>query len=130
MEGQPLPLADVVIEAVGTLGAIKTAIRQTRPGGTVVLMGNPSGQISLSQDVYWRILRKQLRLTGTWNSSYSQAGPSDCREVRDALAEGRISVKPLISHCVDQTQLPAGLEIMREHRQPYCKILTIWNEPG
>lgn len=122
-----LPLFDVTIEAVGTPSAINMAIQQTRPEGQVVLMGNPSGQIPLEQDVYWRILRKQIHLTGTWNSSYKSADKSDWQEVCEAMESGKICVKPLISHCLCQEQLQTGLEIMRQHKEPYCKIMTLWN---
>ena len=50
---------DVVIEAVGSPKSIDTAIQSVIPGGTLLLMGNPSGNIELSQNTYWRILRKQ-----------------------------------------------------------------------
>lgn len=128
VEGQGLPLFDVTLEAVGTPAAIETAILQTRPGGRIILMGNPSGDIPLPQATYWRILRKQLTLTGTWNSSYDSIGPSDWSEVCDALNRGTVSVKPLISHRVKQTQLMDGLELMRDRKEPYCKIMSLWND--
>lgn len=59
-----------VIEAVGSAQALEESLSLTAPGGKLVLMGNPDGPRTLSQDLYWRILRKQLTLTGTWNSSY------------------------------------------------------------
>lgn len=127
VEGQELPLFDVTLEAVGTPAAIETAIQQTQPGGRIILMGNPSGEIPLAQDTYWRILRKQISLTGTWNSSYDGISPSDWTEVCDALSEGAVSVKPLISHQVSQEELMTGLELMRDRKEPYCKIMSLWN---
>ncbi len=55
---------DFVLEAVGSPTAISTAITMTSPGGNLILMGNPSGDILLKQDIYWKILRKQLHLFG------------------------------------------------------------------
>lgn len=128
VEEQELPLFDVTLEAVGTPAAIKKAVLQTSPGGRIILMGNPSEMISLPQDVYWRILRKQLTLTGSWNSAYDSIGPSDWSEVCKALDRKAVSVKPLISHRVKQRRLMEGLELMRDKKEPYCKVMSVWNE--
>ena len=39
--------ADVVVEAVGTPQAVSSAVLLARPGGSIVLMGNPSGRCFL-----------------------------------------------------------------------------------
>lgn len=119
---------DFVLEAVGTPGSISEAISITAPGSTALLMGNPSGDIQLSQDVYWRILRKQLTVKGTWNSKYDGSNPSDWTEALNAIATHSIDVLPLISHRFKQEDLKEGLNLMHEHKQPYCKVMTIWNE--
>ena len=119
---------DVVIEAVGNPKSIDLAIQSVSPGGTLVLMGNPSGDISLSQNTYWRILRKQLLLKGTWNSSYDGKNPSDWTEVVEALEKREIKVEHLISHCFDQDNLKEGLDLMFLHKESYCKVMTVWNK--
>ena len=91
-------------------------------------MGNPEGDITLKQDTYWRILRKQLLVTGTWNSSYEAGEPCDWTEVKEALAEHSLCVSNLISHVFSQEELWDGLQLMREHKEPYCKVMTVWNE--
>ena len=118
---------DVVLEAVGTPESVDLALNMVRPGGTVVLMGNPSGDILLTQNTYWRILRKQLIVKGTWNSFYDGAEPSDWTDAIEALAKGEVEVKSLISHTFPQERLMDGLQLMRDHKEPYCKIMTTWN---
>lgn len=118
---------DVVLEAVGTPESVDLALNIVRPGGIVVLMGNPSGDIMLNQNTYWRILRKQLIVKGTWNSFYDGADPSDWTDAIEALAKGEVEVKSLISHTFPQDRLMDGLQLMRDHKEPYCKIMTIWN---
>lgn len=119
---------DVVLEAVGTVSAINMAISATVPSGRLVLMGNPSCDIILSQDVYWRILRKQIFLKGTWNSSYDGKNVSDWTEAVKALHNKEIDIASLISHLFSQEELAKGLNLVLEHQEPYCKIMTIWNE--
>lgn len=118
---------DRVIEAVGTPQAIETAISTASPGATVVLMGNPSGDITVGKSVYWRILRKQITIVGTWNSSFDGVEHSDWTEVRDALVSKTIEAENLISHVYPQERLMEGMALMNEHSEPYCKVMTIWN---
>ena len=118
---------NVVLEAVGTPESVDLALNIVRPGGTVVLMGNPSGDILLTQNTYWRILRKQLVVKGTWNSFFDGAEPSDWTDAIEALANGEVEVKSLISHTFSRDRLMVGLQLMRDHKEPYCKIMITWN---
>ena len=119
---------DFVLEAVGTPSAVTMAINAAKPGGTVLLMGNPSGDILLKQDVYWRILRKQLTIKGTWNSSYDGSIDSDWTEAVRSIEKKEIDVELLVSHYFAQEHLKDGLQLMLEHKRTYCKVMTIWNE--
>lgn len=118
---------DFVLEAVGTPDAIELAVSSALPGGTILLMGNPSGDINFSQELYWRILRKQLVLKGTWNSIYDGCFPSDWTDAVNALANNELEVEALISHIFTQDKLFDGLKLMYSHNEPYCKVMTIWN---
>lgn len=118
---------DFVLEAVGSSEAVDTAIAVTRRGGRMVLMGNPVNDILLSQTTYWKILRKQLRVSGTWNSSYDGINSSDWTEAVDALANHEIEANSLITHRFNQDELMTGLLLMKQHEEPYCKVMTLWN---
>lgn len=113
---------DRVIEAVGSAQALEESLLLTAPGGTLVLMGNPDGPRTLAQDLYWRILRKQLTLTGTWNSSYGGAD-SDWTEALRAMAEGSLKAEAVVSHTVEKGELMRALAVMRNRQEPYCKII-------
>jgi len=116
---------DRVVEAVGTARALEESLMLTAPGGRLVLMGNPDGPRALSQDLYWRILRKQLTLTGTWNSSYGGEN-SDWEEAVRAMAEERLRSEAVVSHILKAGCLMDGLAIMRDWVEPYCRIVTKW----
>lgn len=122
------PRTEIVIEAVGTSDAIGEAIDHVHPGGSVVLIGNPAGDIGLSQDVYWKILRKQIQLIGTWNSSYGDENTSDWIESVEMLTKGSINEAALITHIYEQDSLMDGLKLMEQHKEPYCKVMTVWND--
>ena len=117
---------DRVIEAVGTPEAVEQAVLSAKAEGRIVFMGNPSGDITLKQDVYWSILRKQLTITGTWNSSYESCEKCDWTDAVSAISSGKINVRALISHSIDKEDLDKGLKIMRDHSEPYCRIISRW----
>lgn len=98
-----------------------------KAGGRLVLTGNPEGEIDLNQNTYWRILRKQLHIAGTWNSSYEKNHDCDWSEVKSALENHEIKASALISHFYQQDDLKAGMALMHDHKQPYCKVMTLWN---
>ena len=116
---------DRVIEAVGSARALEESLLLIKPGGRLVLMGNPDGARTLSQDLYWRILRKQLTLTGTWNSSYG-GEDSDWAHAVTAMENGGLRTDALASRVLEQRELAEGLAAMREGVEPYCKLILEW----
>ena len=114
---------DRVIEAVGSAQALEESLALAAPGGRLVLMGNPDGPRTLSQDMYWRILRKQLTLIGTWNSSYG--GPdSDWMETVRAMEIGVLQTIVVVSCVVAKEDLPRSLDIMRGKMEPFTRIIA------
>lgn len=118
---------DVVIEAVGSNASISLSIQIVKSGGKVVLMGNPTSNVLFTQNVYWEILRKQLLVIGTWNSSYDGSSESDWTEAIDAIINKKIVVKNLISHKYSKSKLLEGLQLMKTHKETYCKVITLWD---
>ena len=114
---------DRVIEAVGSSAALEESLTLAAPGGRVVLMGNPDGSKTLAQNVYWQILRKQLTLSGTWNSSHGGVD-SDWEASVRAIAQGALGVEKIVTHIVDQDDLPQALHMMRSRTGPFCKIVV------
>lgn len=115
--------ADIFFECIGKSDTISAAIELTAPMGTVVLVGNPYGNVSLDKAVYWKILRNQLTVRGCWNSSFTQEEADDWHYVLERLAQGRIQPERLITHQFPFEQLPRGLEIMRDKKEEYVKVM-------
>lgn len=119
---------DNVIEAVGSKVSISQAIDIVKPGGTIVLMGNPTGDINLEKATYWKILRKQIKIIGTWNSKYDGENDSDWTDVKRILVDGNIDFSSLITHRFDSKHLIDALCLMKNHTEPYCKVMVNWKE--
>jgi len=120
--------ADLVVEAAGSPVTFEQAMHAARPLGRVVLMGNPAGDMKLTQKGYWAILRKQLVVTGTWNSAYSDLPRNEWRLVLDALAAGQLDLKPLITHRVGLAGLYDAMVMMRDRAVFTNKILYVPQE--
>lgn len=121
---------DCVLEAVGTNETIANAITIAKPFGEIVLMGNPISDLNLAQNTYWRVLRKQLCIKGTWNSYYDRNMTNEWQTVLKGLSTKRIVVDPLVTHLFDQDKLIDGLKLMRDKKVSYCKVMTLWNMEG
>jgi L-iditol 2-dehydrogenase len=59
--------ADICLEGAGVSKTLEQCLFACRPFGKIVAMGNPVGSMNLSQKAYWELLRKQLKIMGTWN---------------------------------------------------------------
>ena len=117
--------ADIAIEAVGVQATACNCLESVASGGKVIFVGNPHGDFTFPQNTYWQILRKQLKIFGTWNSSYNNTPKSDWSIVVDALASGAINVKPLITHRYTLENMHEGLEIMRDNKEFYSKVMVV-----
>jgi L-iditol 2-dehydrogenase len=117
--------ADLVVEASGSTVALEQCMLTAKVFGNVVLMGNPEGNMSLSQQAYWAILRKQLKLHGTWNSSYSKIARSEWQLTLDFMASGKIDVKPLITHRVGLDGLFERMKAIRDRSEFSNKVLYL-----
>lgn len=119
--------SDIVIEGTGANQSLVNAILMCRSGGKIILMGNPLSDVSLQQKVYWQILRKQLVLSGTWNSSYGSS-KSDWAEAIGFISSGILELKPLISHLLQFNQLAEGINIIRDSGVFSNKVMLINDE--
>ncbi len=115
---------DMILDCVDTAESLQDALRLVKPAGQIVEVGNPKGDMHLQKDLYWKILRKQVHLTGTWNSSYRHDKQDDWNLVADYLANGKLHLTPLITHRLQFEELEKGLEIMR-HRADFCNKVLI-----
>lgn len=114
---------DVVMECVGRNVTVRHCIELTNPRGTVLLLGNPSGDMELPRNLYWRILRKQLTLRGTWNSAFTKDESDDWHYILGRLECGDIHPEQFITHRLRFTELEKGLEMMRDKTESYTKVL-------
>ncbi len=115
--------ADHYFECVGKNETIAQAVTLTAPGGRITLVGNPASDIGLPKDIYWKILRNQLIVSGTWNSSFTHDPSDDWHYVLQRLAQKKITPAPLISHRFSLDEAETGFLLMRDKKEEYEKIM-------
>jgi len=116
---------DTYFECVGRNETVTLGIECVAPGGRVVFVGNPASDMTLEKDVYWQILRKQLFLTGTWNSSFTGEDGDDWHEALRLLGTHAIDSMKVITHRLPLAELTKGLNIMRDKTEDFGKILAV-----
>ena len=114
---------DVFFECVGKNETLKQAVALTGAAGRIMLVGNPASDMTLEKEIYWKILRNQLTVMGTWNSSFTHSHEDDWHYVLEQLKTRRINPSEFITHRFPLEELDKGLEIMRDKKEDYGKVM-------
>lgn len=117
--------ADVFFECVGKNETVVQAVNLTAPAGKICLVGNPYSNMELDKATYWKILRNQITVEGTWNSSFTQEKEDDWHYVLDRLAQNKIQPSKLISHRYSLEDIEQGFRIMRDKTEDYIKVMAV-----
>jgi L-iditol 2-dehydrogenase len=105
---------DVALEAVGRTETIKSAIQSVRKGGTVLLVGNISPEVTIPLQV---VVSRQIRLQGSCASS------GEYPHAIELMAKGAINVKPLISAIAPLEDGPRWFERLYSHEPNLMKVV-------
>lgn len=115
---------DIVFEAVGTNESMENCILSTKNKGTIVAVGNPQDDLNLKKDVYWKVLRKQLIIKGTWNSDYSTK-QNDWKEVAELMKENNFPFKKLITNTYPLEESKEAFDLLQDREKAKIKITFI-----
>jgi L-iditol 2-dehydrogenase len=116
--------ADLALEAAGVPAAVEGCLLAAGTFGRVVLMGNPARNMDISQKAYWEILRKQLTLKGTWNSSYNDAH-NDWKLAIQCMERKVFDLSRLITHRFSLSECNRAFELARKRDEFWVKIMFI-----
>ena len=116
-------VVQVVMEASGANACLNQAIDKIAAFGRLMIVGNASGDMTITKDNYSKILRKQLIILGSWNSDYSKA-VNDWKDSVQAISEGRIKPEKLITN---KFLLQDGVQAfeMIKNKEFYNKIMVV-----
>lgn len=116
--------ADIVVECTGYGSVLCDCLNVAKRGGDILAVGNPHGDVQIDRDTYWKLLRKQLRITGTWNSSFTpEYDKDDWRDTINVISSGDLKPQEQITHRLQFNELHKGLEMMRDRSEYYNKVM-------
>lgn len=113
----------VFFDCVGKNEVLKQGIESLGAEGKLILVGNPASDVALEKNLYWKILRSQICLTGTWNSSFAHEEADDWHYVLKRLEEGKVKPEKMITHRMNFESFMRGFEIMHAKSEDYGKIM-------
>ncbi len=117
---------DVFFECVGSNEVAELAIDCAAPAGRVCFVGNPHSDMTFGKNTYWKILRNQLTVRGTWNSSYlgdEDGSKDDWHYVLERLENGSVHPGDLITQKYSLEDIRKGFELMRDKSEDYVKVM-------
>jgi L-iditol 2-dehydrogenase len=117
--------ADVIYEASGSPAALSQTIDAAKPRATVVLGGNQPQDASLPMTFVERLMRKELRVIGSF-MSYSAPWPGlEWRETVDIAQRGLLDARTMISHRLPLSKAPEVFEAIATHSFPHLKVVFL-----
>ena len=115
--------AHVCIEAAGVPQTFLYTLGSARRNGSVVLLGNPAADVMLPAPLISQLMRREVKIFGTWNSDFSISGNDDWQTALQAMAAGKLDLSPLITHEVPLTDSTEVLNMMKNKSEFYAKVL-------
>ena len=120
-------LCHCALEGTGASAALNNAVKSLLPNGRLVLMGNPFGDMNIERSVYSEILRREITMLGTWNSSYNDR-VNDWTAVAEEMSRGEMQFEPLITHRFPLSRCNEALEMMRDKKEFFTKVTFVTEE--
>lgn len=105
-----------VAEMSGHPSSFNRSVTVAKQGAKVLWLSNITDELLLSQKQVSQILRKELTLLGTWNSTFKKEGDDDWKDCLTLIINKDILPSQLVSHYVSLEELPDTLEKMYKHK--------------
>ena len=115
---------DWVVEASGDPNAYSTSLRIAKTGGKVIWMSNVLGDVKLQSSIVSSILRKELSIKGSWNSTYHPSRKSDWHETIKLMENG-ISPSDFVTHYITLEEVPTILKKFHLHKKRKVEFQSI-----
>jgi len=116
--------AHIVVEAAGLPVTFTQAIESAGRHGEVLLLGTLNREVTFLPEQLSHILRNEITIHGSWNSSVVPAGRDDWSTVLSYM-DREIQLSPLISHTPPLENGPEIFRMMYEKKEFFNKVIFI-----
>lgn len=120
--------ADIALECAGSKITQEQCLLVTRKQGKVGYLGIAYSDVTLREEAFENIFRRELTLKGFWNA-YSAPFPG--KEWTDSISlvnSGDIILKPLISHRYPLDQVKEAFDMILNRKENYTKVMILPQE--
>ena len=93
------------------------------PGGHVVFIGIPVGDVPLENKTFQHFLRQEVSLHGAWNSFSAPFPGKEWTVSLAALADGTLKWEFMITHDLQLAELPRMFETIRGRNEHFSKVM-------
>ncbi|MBF0714020.1 galactitol-1-phosphate 5-dehydrogenase [Gemella sp. GH3] len=115
--------ADIALECAGSPITQEQALLVTKKRGKIAYTGIAYKDVTLKEEAFENIFRKELTLKGFWNS-YSAPFPGrEWLNAIDFLITGKVKVDSLISHTFSVDEVNKAFEMILNKKEKYNKVL-------
>jgi threonine dehydrogenase-like Zn-dependent dehydrogenase len=108
---------DVAIEALGAQSTFEGALRVLRPGGTLSSLGVYSTDLTIPRDAFAAGLGDHTIVT-----TLCPGGKERMRRLMDVIANGRLDLKPLVTHRFPLDRIVEAYDLFSHQRDGVMKV--------
>jgi len=105
-----------VIEVSGSPDAFRYSISLAANEGKILWIGNITGELNIPKELVSVVLRKELSIMGSWNSTYSTHKSNDWKESLELIQNG-IRPSKLVTHWISLDETPETLKKLHDHKK-------------
>lgn len=116
---------DRVIEMAGSKVTQEQSIRMVKKQGRIVFCGISYDDLLVPQKTLDQLLRKEVVLVGSWNSSFAPLPVHEWQTSLHFLSTGQIQCHPLISHRLPLSDAPEVFSKIWSKSEYFNKVLFI-----
>ena len=117
--------AECVVEMAGSQKTQEQAILITKKMGTAVFCGISNKDLPLSKATVDGLLRKEIRIIGSWNSSFAELPVHDWKCSLRFMSQGQIQCQPLITHRFSLEEAPDVFKRVYKREESFNKVLFL-----
>ena len=115
--------SDFVIDTAGSPVTQALAIDAAAKLGHIVYVGSANGDVDVTKARFEKILRRQLSLYGSWNSSIKPFPVNEWETILAYMASGQLKAEPLVSHRISLDEAPDALKWMYARDRFFSKVI-------
>jgi len=107
---------DYIFELTGNEINFSRSILLSKANGKILWLGNIQNDLLLDKSLVSSILRKELKIIGSWNSQFKHDDDDDWVDAIQLIEEGSVDPSKYITQLISLEELPIVLEKMYNHK--------------